>query len=86
VIAIDSSALIAILTGEPERRAFLRTIEDSETCILSAVTPLETRMVLRGRFGASALTDLITILDEVAPDIVPFSGEQADMAFSAFER
>ena len=52
MIAIDSSALVAILNGEPERVAFLRMIEESDGCFLSAVSLLETPMVLRGRFGA----------------------------------
>jgi ribonuclease VapC len=70
----------------PSAGHFLRAIEHSETCIVSAVTLLETRMVLSGRFVASALTDVVTLLDEVAPDIIPFSAEQAAMEFSASER
>ena len=86
MIVIDSSALIAILNGEPERVAFLRAIENSDGCIMSAVTLLESRMVIRGRFGATALTDLVTLLDEITPQVAPFDAGQSDFAFSGFSR
>ncbi len=86
MIAIDSSALVAILNAEPERVSLLRTIENSDGCILSAVTLLETRMVIRGRFGVAALTELTTLLGEIAPEVVAFDADQADLASAAFER
>lgn len=86
MIAIDSSAVIAILNAEPERAAFLRAIESSDGCFVSAVTLLEVRMVIRSRFGADALNDLATLLAEAAAEVVPFDAEQADLAFDAFKR
>lgn len=86
MIAIDSSAIIAILNAEPERIALLRVIESSDGCFLSAVTLLETRMVVRARFGRAGLSNLASLLAEIAPEVVPFDIEQADAAFAAFER
>jgi ribonuclease VapC len=51
VIVVDSSALIAILRREPEADNFLRIITDADGCLLSAVSFLETSMVLAGRTG-----------------------------------
>ena len=85
MIVIDSSAMIAILNAEPERVKFLRAIESSDGCVISAVTILETRMVLRGRFGAGALADLDARLLEFQPEIAVFDEVQAGAAFAAFE-
>jgi ribonuclease VapC len=54
VIVIDSSALIAILRREPEADSFLHIIAETEGCLLSAVSLLETSMVLTGRTGSQA--------------------------------
>jgi uncharacterized protein with PIN domain len=40
VIAIDSSALIAILTGEPERRSFNEAIAAAPIRLISAINLL----------------------------------------------
>lgn len=83
---MDSSALIAILNAGPERPAFLRIIQDSEGAFISTLTLLEVRIVVRGRFGASALEDIDGLIAEIDPEIVAFDREQADVAFAAFER
>lgn len=54
MIVIDSSALIAILRREPEADSFLHIIAETEGCLLSAVSLLETSMVLTGRTGSQA--------------------------------
>ena len=53
--------------------------------MLSAVSLLEFLLVMRGRFGAAGVVDLEQLLNTIEPEIVPFDGEQADVAFAAFE-
>ena len=48
MIVLDTSALVAIINHEPERVAFLETLADDERRLISAVTLLETRMVIFG--------------------------------------
>ena len=86
MIGLDSSALVAIVNREPEREAFLRIIEASNGCAISALTVLETRMVVLGRFGQPGLTDLSVLFDEIGPDIVPFDADHCDAAFRAFQQ
>lgn len=63
MIVIDSSALIAILRREPEADSFLHIIAETEGCLLSAVSLLETSMVLTGRTGSQASwSDLDTLI------------------------
>jgi ribonuclease VapC len=46
MIVLDTSALVAILTDEPERRAFNLAIENAPARAMSAATLLEAKMVL----------------------------------------
>jgi uncharacterized protein with PIN domain len=46
---IDSPALVAILFDEPDRLQIEATIETGPTRLISAVSKLETSMVLLGR-------------------------------------
>ena len=46
MIVIDSSALVAIVTGEPERERFVDAILASPDPVMSVVSHFETRTVL----------------------------------------
>ncbi len=76
MIVVDSSALVAILRREPEADSFLQIMIDAQGCLLSAVSLLETSMVLAGRAGSASswteLTALISLADieVVAHDLV----------------
>ena len=45
-MVIDTSALMAIFLGEPERKLFLEHILQAETKLISAANSLETGIVL----------------------------------------
>ncbi|MGH7080670.1 MAG: PIN domain-containing protein [Acetobacteraceae bacterium] len=58
-MVVDSSALIVILRREPEADTFVQTIAEADGSLFSAVSLLETSMVLAGRQGdASAWTEV----------------------------
>jgi hypothetical protein len=50
-MVIDTSALVAILNDEPERRRFNEAIELDEVRLISAATLLESPLVLESRRG-----------------------------------
>jgi ribonuclease VapC len=84
MIVADTSALVAILFGEPEREDFLGIIERASRVLVSTPTVLETRMVVHGRKGERAVVladDLLRlpVFDWVAPDRV-----ETDAAYAAF--
>ncbi len=54
MIVLDTSALVAILSDEPERRAFNLAIEKAAARFISAASLLELKMVLFARFGPQA--------------------------------
>ncbi len=50
-MVLDSSAILAILLDEPERRSFTRLIEQDSTRLVSAATLVEVTMVIESRKG-----------------------------------
>ena len=85
-MVIDSSALIAILHGEPEAPAFLEAIRADPRRIVSAVTKLEAGMVAVGQRGLAGGGDFDRLLTRIGATIISFDDEQADIAREAFAR
>jgi ribonuclease VapC len=87
VIAIDTSALIAIFRLEPEADAVLKSIVQAEARVMSALSVLEASMVMSGGAADSAVFEpLDEFLAEAGIEIVPFDAEQARLAREAFLR
>jgi ribonuclease VapC len=86
MIVLDTSALVAILTDEPERRAFNEAIDQAPTRLLSAATLLETKMVLFSRYGGAGVNALDAFVLRAEIRIEPVTAGQAEIAFDAFRR
>jgi ribonuclease VapC len=71
-MVIDSSAIIAILLAEREAETFVR--------ICSAVSFLETSIVIETRRGDAGLTRLDLLVAEANIEVVPFSLRDARVA------
>jgi len=57
-MVIDTSALLAILLDEPERRRFNELIEATRTRLVSAATLLEAAIIVEARGGEAAGREL----------------------------
>ena len=86
MIVLDTSALVAILTDEPERRIFNEAIEAAASRVMSAATLLETKMVLFARYGSGGVNALDAFLLRGEIRIEPVTAAQAEIAFDAFRR
>src|SRR5204863_11819 len=75
-VVIDTSALLAILLGEPERGKLLQLLSESETRLLSAANALETAMVVESRRGEAAGRELDLFLHRTKIEIVAGDEEQ----------
>jgi ribonuclease VapC len=84
-MVIDTSAFVAILTGEPERR-FIASIEVAESRLVSAATFVETSIVIESRYGSDGLHHLDLFLVKADTEIVPVDAEQAHAERRAFTR
>jgi len=83
---VDSSALVAILTSEPERDSFLSHVAQAPARRISAASLLETSIVLYrslGPKGAILLDEFVAVADV---EVVPFSPAQSRLAFQAYRR
>lgn len=85
-MVIDTSALIAILQDEPERRLFNRAIEAAETRLLSSANLVETSIVIATRFGSDGVRDLDLFLAKADVSIESVDADQAYIARQAFEQ
>ncbi len=85
-VVIDTSALLAILLGEPERGKFLELLSESETRLLSAANALETAIVVESRRGEAAGRELDLFLHRTKIEIVAVDAEQFSIARFAWRK
>jgi ribonuclease VapC len=86
VIVVDTSALFASLTGEPERERILATIASTPNCLMSAASYVECCIVLTARFGEQGAHHLRLFLHEAGIDLVDVDRDQAELAVDAWMR
>ena len=84
MIALETSALIAILQNEPERDQYFEVIIDALPALVSAVSVLEAGIVMHAKHGPDGITDLQDFLHFIEADIIPFDADQARLAINAF--
>jgi ribonuclease VapC len=85
-VVIDTSALLAILLGEPERGKFLQLLSESETRLLSAANALETAIVVESRRGEAAGRELDLFLHRTKIEIVAVDADQFSIARFAWRK
>ena len=84
MIAVDTSALVAISLNEPERFSFLTIIRGSPKVLVSTVSVVETKMVLFSRKGVRAVVMFDDLLGLRRFEITPPSLADMDAAYAAF--
>lgn len=85
-LAIDSSALLAIVLGEPDAAAFAERLAGPGQKLISAATLLEAAVAAERRGGLEARDRLDRLVSHIAPDIVPFDLERLGWARDAFRK
>ena len=81
---VDTSALVAIITAEPERSAFLDAIAGAEEVAMSAASYLELAAVIDGRrdpVTSRLVDDLVAAL---GIDVLPLTAQQAAIGRAAY--
>ena len=86
MIVVDTSALVAALSGEPGGDRINEALAGSTASLMSAVSYLECSIVLASRFGDDGVHDLRLYLHEAGIEIVPVDRDQADVALDAWMR
>jgi ribonuclease VapC len=83
-MVIDTSAIIAILFGEPEARRFARAIDQDSLRLMSVVSVLEATMVVESELGEAGGRELDLLLHRAGIEVAGFLPEQLDVARHAF--
>ena len=81
---VDTSALTAVLFGEPEAARYTEIIHDADRCLISAGNFVELSIVVEGQLGTVALRQCDMFLRRAAILVEPFTVEQAHLARQAF--
>lgn len=85
-MVIDSSALAAILFGEPEYRIFIEAIEGAGERLMSVANWVEVSIVVTTRHGAEGDLALQRFMERAGIEIVPLDLEQGKLAREAWQQ
>lgn len=83
---IDTSAILAILGDEPERKALIKCIIKASDKGLSAASFVETSIVLEARYGYDGVRDFDLFLTKAGITLIAVDVEQAQIARQAFKK
>ena len=83
-MVIDTSALIAILQDEPERKAFNEAIEAADRRAMSVASFVEASMIVETRFGPDGVRSLDLFIAKAGIELVAVDADQAHVARTAF--
>ena len=81
---VDTSAVVAVLYGEPEGRRFLPLIHDAEVCRISVANFLELSIVVERQLGPDASRQADVFLNSVGIVKEPVTADQGQIARQAF--
>jgi ribonuclease VapC len=84
MIAVDTSAVVAIAFAEPERDALLHALKLADKALISTVSVVEARMVIHGRRGQRAVILIDDFLRLPIFELVPPTAAEMDAAYAAF--
>lgn len=85
-LAVDTSALVAILLNEPECDSFLRTLSASGRIGISAVNKAELLMVILSRLGEEGVARTLDLLAMYGIQVISADDGCADLAAEAFAK
>lgn len=83
-MVIDTSALVAMLSDEPDAERFEAAVEADHIRLMSTASYLETALVIEARFGEPGGRELDLWLHRAAVDLVAVHADQADAARAAY--
>ncbi|MGA2881311.1 MAG: type II toxin-antitoxin system VapC family toxin [Bryobacteraceae bacterium] len=81
---LDTSALVAVLFGEPEADSYIRLIHNADRCLISAGSFLELSIVLERQTGPDVARQCDMFFRRAGIIVEPFTVEQAHIARQAF--
>ena len=81
---VDTSAIIAILYGEPEAAEFAQAIHDAPICRMSVASHVELSLVVQMQMGAGGMQQADAFLKRAGIVLEPVTVEHGELARQAF--
>ncbi len=85
-MVVDTSALIAILLGEPETESFVRALAGDPKRMISAFNALESGIVIEARKGEAGGRELDLFLHRARIEIIALNSDQVEIGLSAWRK
>lgn len=85
-LAVDSSALVAILLAEEGWGEFRDVLARASRVLISAANLLETRIVIHSRLGSAGLVELDSLIRKLGIIVVPVDERLSAIAFEVHRR
>ncbi len=86
-ITLDTSAVVAVVLGEPDAEHFAAVMmAHAGDLLIGAATLVEAGIVVEARQGEAAAQDLRLLMDLTGASIVPVDAETASVALAAWRR
>ena len=85
-MVVDTSALIAILTAEPESPRVQAALLDAPRVAMSAATLVEASIVAESKAQPGGMGDLDLLIDQLRIEVMPVTREHAELARDAYRR
>ena len=83
---VDTSAVLAILFGEPDAERYERAIAEAPRCLMSVANFLEAAIVIESRVGPAGVHELDLLMDRAPIGLAAVTAEQARGALGAWRR
>jgi ribonuclease VapC len=81
---LDTSALVAVLYGQPEARDFVERIHAADVCRISVPNHVELSMVVESQLGPNGMRQADALLRRAGVVVEPVTIDQGDLARQAF--
>lgn len=85
-MVIDTSAIIAILLGEPDNKILAQTIAADPKRLMSAFSVLESSIVIEAKKGEGGGRELDLLLHRATIEVISMDDAQSQLAREAWRR
>jgi ribonuclease VapC len=83
-MVVDTSAVIAILFGEPETELFVRALVDDPKKMISAFNALESAVVIEAKKGEAGGREPDLLLHRARIEIIALNADHVEIALGAW--
>jgi ribonuclease VapC len=84
MIVVDTSAVLAVLVGEPDAAVYAKAIAEADPPLISAASVVEVGTVMLNRHGPRALTKVNRLLQEAGFQVESVTAQHAHQALEAY--